>query len=84
MEVYRIDWINSKTQEIVTATIHTFESGAKGELDYRADLVKNGKSELIPNSKPYKYEVKNTTLLMLLDNDDFDSLIVGIGELGIE
>jgi hypothetical protein len=84
MEVYRIDWINSETLETEMATIHTFESGAKGELDYRADLVKNGKSNTIPKSEPYKYEVKNSTLLMLLDNDDFDSLIVGIGQLGIE
>ena len=48
MEVYRIDWINSETQEMKTATIHELESGAKAELDYQADLVKNGKSKLKP------------------------------------
>ena len=84
MEVYRIDWINSETQEMKTATIHELESGAKAELDYQADLVKNGKSKLKPKSDPYKYEVQNTTLIMLLGNSDYDSLIVGIGQLGIE
>lgn len=84
MLCYRIDWINPDTRKIEMATIHTFESGAIGEIEHRAKLREQGRSKLIQQKAQYQYDVANHTLLMLLDASDYDSLIVGIGQLGIE